>query len=72
MENLIYFLASPRGRFARIVIGLILLWLGAYVFANPVGYWVMGIGAIPILTGVFNVCLFAPLIQEPLRGSELS
>lgn len=69
MENLIYFLASPRGRFARIVIGLIVLWFGAYVFEQP---WVMAVAAIPILTGALNICLFAPLIQEPLRGSKLS
>lgn len=72
MENLVYFLASPRGRFARIVIGLLMLWFGAYVFAQPLGYWVMGIGVIPIVAGALNICLMAPLVQEPVRGSHLS
>ena len=69
MENLVYFLSTGKGRFFRIVLGLNLLWLGAYVFEQP---WVMAVAAIPILTGALNICLFAPLIQEPLRGSKLS
>lgn len=69
MLNLVYFLSTPRGRFFRIVFGLVLLWFGAYVFEQP---WVMAIALIPILTGAVNLCLFAPLIQEPMRGSELS
>lgn len=72
MENLVYFLATGKGRFYRIVIGLNLLWLGAYVFEQPLGAWVMAVGAIPIITGALNICLFAPLVQEPLRGSKLS
>lgn len=72
MDNLVYFLATGKGRFYRIVIGLILLWLGAYVFAHPLGLWIMGIALVPILSGVLNICLFAPLIQEPVRGSKLT
>lgn len=72
MENLVYFLATGKGRFYRIVIGLNLLWLGAYVFAWPLGGWVMAIGAIPIISGALNICLFAPLIDEPVAGWKLS
>lgn len=72
MENLVYLLASPRGRFLRILIGLLTVWIGTYVVPDPLVHWVQAIGAIPILTGVFNVCLFAPMIQEPVRGSQLS
>lgn len=72
MEDLVYLLASPRGRFLRILIGLLTVWIGTYVVPGPFVHWVQALGVIPILTGVFNLCLFAPMIQEPVRGSQLS
>jgi hypothetical protein len=63
-------MASPIGRLARIVAGLALIAVGFFVQ----GAWgvVIGVvGAIPLLAGVFNVCLVAPLLRVPFSGARL-
>ncbi len=64
-------MASGVGRATRIVAGLVLIAVGIYVG----GTWgiVLGVvGAIPLLAGVFNVCLFAPLFGAPFSGARLA
>lgn len=64
------FMATPAGRILRIVIGIIIIWIGV-MMDKPAGYVLEVIGLIPIVAGVMNWCLIAPLIGAPFRASNL-
>ncbi|MGY2896412.1 YgaP family membrane protein [Deinococcus sp. UYEF24] len=59
-------MARPEGRALRIVVGLALIFWG-YTIHGPV---LMVVGAIPLLAGIFDVCLIAPLLRAPFRGRD--
>jgi hypothetical protein len=64
------FMSSAAGRILRIVGGLVMIGLG--VTAGTTGGYVLAIlGLVPLALGVFNWCLFAPLLGVPFKGSEL-
>ena len=61
-------MATPAGRIARIVVGIAIILLGI-ALGGPAG-WILGlVGLVPIAAGVTNVCLIAPLIGAPFKGS---
>ena len=62
------FMAGAAGRGIRIVAGLALLALGWARIGTTSGTVLMIIGVFPLLAGVFNVCLIAPLIGAPFSG----
>ena len=59
-------MASPAGRLLRVFVGLILLGRGST--RGNVG--LMAVGLVPLLAGLFNVCVLAPLLHVPFRGSQ--
>jgi Protein of unknown function (DUF2892) len=62
-------MSRPYGRILRIVAGVALIGVGLYVE----GIWglILGVvGAVPLLAGVFDVCIFAPLFGAPFSGSK--
>lgn len=61
------FMAGALGRSARIVVGLIVIVVGVAV-DSLIGWIVAAIGVIPVLAGVFNVCLVGPLLGVPFSG----
>ncbi len=63
-------MASMGGRLVRIVAGLILIALGLLVVEGTGGIILAVVGVLPVLAGVFNVCLIAPLIGAPLSGND--
>ncbi len=64
------FMAGAVGRGARIIAGLALIALGLLVIKDTAGLIVAVIGVLPILAGVFNFCLIAPLIGAPFSGQR--
>ncbi len=69
---LINFLASnPTGRAVRIVAGIILIVVGLLVIGGTAGIIVAVIGLAPLLAGVFDVCLFAPLFGASFYGKKI-
>ncbi|HEX2680352.1 MAG TPA: YgaP-like transmembrane domain [Candidatus Dormibacteraeota bacterium] len=60
-------MSKPAGRVLRIVAGLILIGGGLY-FQGIWGYVVAVVGVVPVLAGVFNFCLIAPVLGAPFRG----
>ena len=71
MNPLIAFLASPAGRITRIVAGLALIVWGLTGLSGATGIVVAIVGAVPLLAGLFDVCLFAPLFGAPLSGPKI-
>ncbi len=56
---------SGVGRTLRIIFGLFLIWWG---FSAGAG-WIVGVvGFIPLLGGIFNFCVFAPLFGLNFMG----
>jgi hypothetical protein len=71
MNPLVKFMASMPGRIVRIVVGAALLLWGFMGLEATTGIVVMVIGLIPLLAGLFDVCLIAPLFGAPLSGVRI-
>jgi hypothetical protein len=71
MNPLIKFLASPAGRIVRVVAGIALVLWGILGLSGTVGIIVAVVGAVPLLAGLFDFCVFAPLFGAPLSGSKI-
>jgi hypothetical protein len=67
--DVVSFLSSTPGRVTRIVVGLVLIVIGALMGGTA---WIaVAIGLVPLLAGSFDVCLLAPLFHRPLSGKRL-
>jgi hypothetical protein len=71
MNPLVKFMASMPGRIVRIAVGAALLLWGFMGLEATTGIVVMVIGLIPLLAGLFDVCLIAPLFGAPLSGVRI-
>ena len=69
--QLIKFLASQTGRWVRIIAGIALVAVGLFVVQNTGGIVLAVIGVVPLLAGVLDFCLFAPLFGLPLSGKAI-
>lgn len=65
------FMASTAGRITRVVAGIVLIALGWMVIGGTAGIIVAVVGAVPLLAGLFDVCVFAPLFGDPFSGPEI-
>lgn len=64
------FMSSIWGRLLRVVAGLGLMYW-AYMLT---GFWVyvlVVVGAVVLLAGALNFCIFAPLFGGPFRGKDV-
>lgn len=72
MNPFVSFMASPAGRIIRIVAGLLLIALGFFVVNNTVvGIILIVVGLVPLLAGIFDFCVFAPLFGNPISGKKI-
>ncbi len=71
MNPFIAFMASTNGRIVRIVAGLALVAWGVLGLGGTTGVIVAVIGALPLLAGLFDFCIFAPLFGAPLSGPKI-
>lgn len=62
------FMASRLGRGVRIVAGVLLIAWGLFLGGGVVP---AVIGLVPLLAGVLDICLLAPLFGAPLKGAEV-
>ena len=67
----IQFLASKTGRYVRIAVGIILLILGIFVVEDAAGIVLTIIALVPLLAGIFDVCVIAPLFGAPFKGADI-
>ena len=64
-------MASTSGRLTRIVAGVALIAWGLIGLTGTSGLIVAAIGLVPLLAGLFDVCVFAPLFSNPFRGRAI-
>jgi hypothetical protein len=66
------FMASVWGRLLRIVAGIALIVVGLTVVEGTWGIVLAVVGAVPLLAGLFDVCLIGALfLGTPLKGSDI-
>ena len=71
MNPFVKFMSSATGRWTRIIAGIVLVALGLLVVKETTGLIIAAIGLVPLLAGVFDVCLFAPLFGNPFSGKQI-
>ena len=71
MNTLFGFLASPAGRVTRIIAGLALILIGLLALGGIWGWILAIVGLVPLLAGLFDRCVFAPLFGLPFVGDRL-
>jgi hypothetical protein len=71
MNPLITFMASPAGRIVRVVAGIALIAWGLMGLGGTAGIIVAIVGAVPLVAGLFDFCVFAPLFGAPLSGPKI-
>jgi hypothetical protein len=71
MNAFFRFMASPAGRVTRIIAGLALVLIGLLVLGGIWGWILAIVGLVPLLAGLFDRCVFAPLFGLPFVGDPL-
>ena len=71
MNPFIKFMASTAGRVTRVVAGLVLILWGLLGIGGTAGIVVTIVGLVPLLAGLFDFCVFAPLFGAPLSGPQI-
>ena len=71
MNPFVSFMASTAGRLTRIVAGIALVAWGWFGLGGTTGIIVAIIGLVPLLAGLFDFCVFAPLFGAPLSGPKI-
>lgn len=71
MNPLIKFLASTPGRITRVVAGIVLVAWGLMGLGGTTGIIVAIVGLVPLVAGLFDFCVFAPLFGAPLSGPKI-
>ena len=71
MNPLIAWMASSAGRVVRIIAGIALVVWGLIGLGGPTGLIIALIGAVPLLAGLSDFCVFAPLFGNPLSGQKI-
>lgn len=69
------FMSSATGRILRVVVGLGLIVWGVYLAAAAsnatVGIILAVVGLLPLVAGLLDFCIFAPLFGAPLSGTKV-
>ena len=65
------FMASATGRIIRILAGIALIAWGLLGLSGTIGFIVAVVGAVPLLAGLLDFCVFAPLFGDPLSGAKI-
>lgn len=71
MNAFFRFIAGPAGRLIRIIAGVALIAIGLWLVQGVVGWILAIVGLVPLLAGIFDRCVFAPLFGLPFDGIQL-
>jgi hypothetical protein len=71
MDSVFAFLAGSTGRIVRVVAGAVLIVIGLFVTGGVLSWILVIVGLVPLLAGLFDRCVFAPLFGLPFVGPSL-
>jgi Protein of unknown function (DUF2892) len=67
--SFVSFMSSSAGRVARIVVGALLIVVGLAVVGGTGGIVMAVVGALPLASGLLNICFLSALVGQPLKGN---
>lgn len=70
MNPFVKFMVSPAGRALRVVAGIALIAWAILGLSGTTSIIVAVVGAVPLLAGLFDFCVFAPLFGGHLSGPK--
>lgn len=65
------FINSVAGRIVRVVVGLCLVAWGFALREDAIGILFMMVGIVPLLAGVFDLCMLSAFLGGPVTGAEV-
>lgn len=65
------FMVTGAGRAVRVVAGIALVVVGLLVVGGTGGIVLAVIGLVPLMAGLFDFCVFAPLFGMPFMGKQV-
>jgi hypothetical protein len=69
------FMSSAAGRVLRIIVGLGLIGWGVFLAVAAsnitIGIILAVVGLLPLVAGLFDFCVFAPLFGAPFSGAKV-
>ncbi len=71
MNPFVSFMASTAGRIIRIVAGIALIIWGLMSIQGAAGTVMAVVGVVPLVAGLFDFCVFAPLFGNPMSGPKI-
>lgn len=71
MNPFVTFMASTAGRITRVVAGVALIAWALLGLSGAAAIIIAIIGLVPLLAGLFDFCVFAPLFKNPFRGPAI-
>ncbi len=71
MKAFVQLMASSFGRVLRIVAGVALIGGGLLGVGGTGGLIMAVIGLVPLLAGLLDFCVFAPLFGQPFNGARI-
>ena len=71
MNPFVKYMASTSGRIVRVIAGLAFIALGLLVIHGTWGIVLAVVGLVPLVAGIFDFCVFAPLFGAPLSGPKI-
>jgi hypothetical protein len=71
MNPFVSFMASTVGRITRIAAGVALVLWGLIGLQGTAGVVLAIVGVVPLIAGLFDFCVFAPLFGNPVSGPKI-
>ena len=71
MNPFVSFMASTAGRITRIAAGIALILWGVMGLQGTAGIVLAVVGVVPLVAGLFDFCVFAPLFGNPMSGPRI-
>ncbi len=65
------FFATGAGRATRVVAGIVLIAWGYVLLPSVAGIVLIVIGLVPLLAGLFDVCVISALFGGPFQGAAI-
>ncbi len=65
------FMSSMTGRALRVIAGLALILIGLLSIHGTMGVILAIVGLVPLVAGLANFCVFAPLFGGPFQGKDV-
>ena len=65
MKGLISFMQSMPGRALRVILGIVLVYVGLAILGGTVGIVLAVVGLLPIIMGIWGPCLLGFVFKQP-------